>query len=52
MMDMIEERFLKSLPGDFSSVEHALIVAGSALQYLAGQCEVKEEDGPEADATD
>jgi hypothetical protein len=44
MMDMIEERFLKSQAGDFSSVEHALIVAASALQYLADQCEVEEED--------
>jgi hypothetical protein len=50
MMDLIEERFLKSDAGDFNSVDHALIVAASALQYLANQCEV--EDGQESTDTD
>ena len=44
MMDLIEEKFLETQPGAFESVEHALIVASSALQYLASQCEVKEEN--------
>jgi hypothetical protein len=41
MMDLIEEKFLETKPGDFNSVDHALIVAASALQYLMMQCEVE-----------
>ena len=47
MMDLIEEKFLETRPGDFNSVDHALIVAASALQYLATQCETEDEDDEE-----
>ena len=48
MMDMIEEKFLETQPGDFTSIDHALIVAASALQYLSAQCDTEEEDGKES----
>ena len=44
MMDMIEEKFLETQPGDFNSVDHALIVAASALQYLADQVDEVEDE--------
>ena len=44
MMNLIEEKFLETQPGDFNSVDHALIVAASALQYLASQCEEDDDD--------
>ena len=43
MMDQIEEKFLNTQAGDFNSVDHALIVAASALQYLADKCDLEEE---------
>jgi hypothetical protein len=43
-MDLLEEKFLETEPGTFGSIEHALIVASSALQYLADQCETEDED--------
>ena len=44
MMDLIEEKFLETIPGKFDSIDHALIVVASALQYLSTQCE-EDEDG-------
>ena len=46
-MDMIEAKFLETEPGKFNNVEHALIVAASALQYLSVECDTEEEDGSE-----
>ena len=43
-MDKIEEKFLNTQAGDFNSIDHALIIAASALQYLAAQCEVEDEE--------
>ncbi len=43
MMDQIEDKFLNTKAGDFNSVDHALIVAASALQYLAEQCDLEED---------
>jgi hypothetical protein len=48
MMDLIEEKFLETEPGDFNSVDHALIVAASALQYLASQCDIEDTDDEES----
>ena len=45
MMDLIEEKFLETIPGKFDSIDHALIVVASALQYLSTQCEIEDEDG-------
>ncbi len=47
MMDQIEDKFLNTQAGDFNSVDHALIVAASALQYLADQCDLEEGDSEE-----
>ena len=44
IMDLLEEKFLETEPGTFSSIEHALIVASSALQYLADQCDDEEDE--------
>ena len=43
IMDMLEEKTLESEPGSFSSIEHAIIIAASAIQYLADQCEDEDE---------
>ena len=53
MMNLIEDKFLDTEPGDFNSIDHALIVAASALQYLAAQCEVEDDpDGGTLDPAD
>ncbi len=44
MMDLFEEKFLETRPGSFDSIDHALIIAASALQYLASQCEEDDDD--------
>lgn len=47
MMNLIEDKFLNTNAGDFNSVDHALIIAASALQYLAEQCDLEEDDAEE-----
>ncbi len=47
MMDLIEEKFLETKPGAFDSIDHAMIIAASALQYLASQCEEEGDDDKE-----
>ena len=51
MLDKIDEAYNNAVPVAFSTVEDALKVVGSALNWLFDQCEV-EEDESEAEDTD
>ena len=47
IMDLLEEKTLESEPGTFASIEHAIIIAASAIQYLADQCDDEEDKDDE-----